>query len=52
MFHAIIFVLLLSGLTPEKTTWVWPEAYTYPEERHVLVAVPVIPVKISELDPA
>jgi|TARA_B100000927_G_scaffold278886_1_gene261988 hypothetical protein len=52
MFTKIIFVLLLSGSTPEQTTWVWPEAYTYPEERHVLVAVPVIPVTINKLDPA
>ena len=50
MFTKFIFMLLVAGCTPEKTTWVWPEAITYPEERNVLVAVPVVPVTIITLN--
>ena len=30
-------------------TYVMPTAITYPEERNVLIAVPVIPVEIEEI---
>ena len=50
MFTKFIFMLLIAGCKPEKTTWVWPEAHTYPEERNVLVAVPVVPVTITTLN--
>ena len=50
VFTKFIFMLLVAGCTPEKTTWVWPEAITYPEERNVLVAVPVVPVTIITLN--
>jgi len=45
MLSTFIFMLLLSASTPEQTTWVWPESYTYPEERQVLDKYPVIPVE-------
>jgi hypothetical protein len=50
MLAKFVFMLLLVGSTPEQTTWVWPEAYTYPEERNVLVAVPVVPVSVTVLN--
>ena len=50
VFTKFIFMLLIAGCKPEKTTWVWPEAHTYPEERNVLVAVPVVPVTITTLN--
>jgi len=31
----------------ENRAWTMPEAFTYPEERNVLVAVPVVPVGIQ-----
>ena len=33
-----------------SNTFIMKEVYTYPEERYVLEAVPVIPVEIKELD--
>lgn len=50
MLAKFVFMLLLGGSTTEQTTWVWPEAYTYPEERNVLVAVPVVPVSVTVLN--
>jgi len=38
-------MLLFTANTPEQTTWVWPEAYTYPEERQVIASYPVLPVE-------
>lgn len=51
MLLEFIFMLSMSVAVPEQTTWVWPEAHTYPEERRVLHAVPVVPVVITEIDP-
>ncbi len=44
-----IFLLLLLTACANKT-FVMPVATTYPEERHVLVAYPVIPVTTMRLD--
>ncbi len=48
-----ILILLLFGCagnpTPNTNTFILEEAYTYPEERNVLEAVPVIPVEIEVL---
>jgi hypothetical protein len=45
MFTKFVFMLLFTANTPEQTTWVWPEAYTYPEERQVIASYPVLPVE-------
>lgn len=37
----------MSVAVPQQTTWVWPEAHTYPEERQVLDSYPVIEVTIT-----
>jgi|TARA_Y100000114_G_C11642850_1_gene270166 hypothetical protein len=45
------YVLLLLVLTAcANKTFVMPTAITYPEERNVLMAVPVIPVEINPLN--
>ena len=44
-----IVALLLFGCAGSNT-FIMKEVYTYPEERYVLEAVPVIPVEIKELD--
>ena len=49
MLLKFIFMLSITMAVPEQTTWVWPEAHTYPEERHVLVAHPVHPVDVVDL---
>ena len=36
--------------TNNNNSFIMEEVYTYPEERHVLQAVPVVPVEIKELD--
>ena len=44
------YILLLLVLTAcANKTYVMPSAITYPEERNVLIAVPVIPVEIEEI---
>jgi len=50
MLSKFIFMLSIAVAVPEQTTWVWPETITYPEERNVLVAVPVVPVTITTLN--
>ena len=51
-----ILVLLLFGcasntnINTNNNSFIMEEVYTYPEERHVLQAVPVVPVEIKELD--
>ena len=52
-----IVALLLFGCagntninTNNNNSFILEEVYTYPEERHVLQAVPVVPVEIKELD--
>jgi hypothetical protein len=48
-----ILILLLFGCAgnpnTNTNTFILKEAYTYPEERNVLEAVPVIPVEIEVL---
>tara|TARA_B100000941_G_scaffold229874_1_gene172265 strand:+ start:358 stop:501 length:144 start_codon:yes stop_codon:yes gene_type:complete len=45
------YILLLLVLTAcANKTFVMPTAITYPEERNVLMAVPVIPVDIKPLN--
>tara|TARA_Y100000114_G_C11706462_1_gene301210 strand:+ start:751 stop:891 length:141 start_codon:yes stop_codon:yes gene_type:complete len=44
------YILLLLVLTAcANKTYVMPTVITYPEERNVLIAVPVIPVEIEEI---
>jgi hypothetical protein len=44
------YILLLLVLTAcANKTYVMPSAITYPEERNVLIAVPVLPVEIEEI---
>ena len=53
-----LILLFLLGLTfvscttvnPVNNTFVMPEVKTYPEERTVLIAVPVIPVTITIIE--
>jgi len=51
-----IVALLLFGcagntnINTNNNSFIMEEVYTYPEERHVLQAVPVVPVEIKELD--
>ena len=49
MLLEFIFMLSMAVAVPEQTTWVWPEAHTYPEERHVADSYPVIKVDITKL---
>ena len=43
----VLALLVLLTHPLENETWIMPEVYTYPEERKVLVAVPVQPVDIQ-----
>jgi hypothetical protein len=43
----ILALLVLLSYPAENQTWIMPEVYTYPEERKVLVAVPVQSVDIQ-----
>lgn len=45
-----IFALILFGCAGSNNTFILEEVYTYPEERFVLEAVPIIPVEIKELN--
>jgi hypothetical protein len=52
-----ILILLLFGcgginnnVNVNNNSFIMEEVYTYPEERHVLQAVPVVPVEIKELN--
>ena len=45
MLLKFIFMLSMAVAVPEQTTWVWPEAHTYPEERQVIDSYPVLPVQ-------
>ena len=45
MLSTFLLMLFLTASTPEQTTWVWPEAHTYPEERQVADKYPIIPVE-------
>ena len=46
----VVFLLLCVACTKTTKTFILDPAITYPEERNVLVAVPVIPVEIEILD--
>jgi hypothetical protein len=43
----VIFLLLCIACARTNKTFILEQSLTYPEERNVLVAVPVIPVKIE-----
>ena len=45
----ILLALMLVGCASTPTTFILPEVATFPEERNVLVAVPVIPVEIENI---
>ena len=46
----VIFLLLCVACSNTKKTFILDPSITYPEERNVAVAVPVIPVEIEILD--
>ena len=46
----VIFLLLCVACSNTKKTFILDPSITYPEERKVAVAVPVIPVEIEILD--
>ena len=43
----VIFLLLCVACSNTKKTFILDPSITYPEEKNVLVAVPVIPVEIE-----
>ncbi len=43
-------LVVLSGCATTNQTFVMPTAITYPEERKVLMAVPVLPVEINIIE--
>ncbi len=45
----VIFLLLCVACTKTNKTFILDPSITYPEERNVLVAVPVIPVEIGTI---
>ena len=45
----IVFLLLCVACTKTNKTFILDPTITYPEERNVLVAVPVIPVEIKPI---
>jgi hypothetical protein len=47
---AILIVFLLLCVACTKKTFILDPTITYPEERNVAVAVPVIPVKIEPIE--
>ena len=46
----VVFLLLCVACTNTKKTFILDPSITYPEERNVAVAVPVVPVEIEILD--
>jgi len=54
----IVFLLLISACTKQhkpafklpNKTYVLEQAITYPEERNVLIAVPIIPVEVDTIE--
>ena len=46
----IVFLLLCVACSNTKKTFILDPSITYPEERNVLVAVPVIPVEIDIIE--
>ncbi len=49
MLDILLLIFLLEANKPSDT-FVMPVAKTYPEERHVLEAYPVIPVEITTIN--
>ena len=45
--YLCLVTVLLVGCAKPKESFIAPTVYTYPEERNVLVAVPVNPVQIE-----
>ena len=43
----VIFLLLCVACSNTKKTFIMDPLITYPEERNVLVAVPIIPVEVE-----
>ena len=46
----VVFLLLCIACSNTKKTFILDPSITYPEERNVAVAVPVVPVDIELLD--
>ena len=46
----VVFLLLCVACSNTKKTFILDPSITYPEERNVAVAVPVVPVEIEILD--
>ena len=46
----VIFLLLCVACSNTKKTFILDPSITYPEERNVLVAVPVVPVEIEIIE--
>ena len=46
----VVFLLLCVACTNTKKTFILDPSITYPEERNVAVAVPVIPVQIDIIE--
>ena len=46
----VIFLLLCVACTKTNKTFILDPTITYPEERNVLVAVPVVPVEIEIIE--
>ena len=46
----VIFLLLCVACTKTNKTFILDPSITYPEERNVLMAVPVIPVEIDAIE--
>ena len=47
--RTVFLFLVLVSCTTTNHTWVLPTVETSPEERRVLLAVPVVPVEIQDL---
>ena len=46
----VVFLLLCVACSNTKKTFILDPSITYPEERNVLVAVPIIPVEITIIE--
>ena len=49
MKYLLLLLLVVSCAKPNYS-YIAPTVYTYPEERNMLMAVPVVPVEIKELE--
>ena len=48
--RTVFLFLVLVSCTTTNHTWVLPTVETFPEERRVLLAVPVVPLDIQDLN--